>query len=163
MDFLNSVWGIKENISPLEISARAIVMFFITLVMIRVSGMRSINKSNPFEAVIAILIGGILSRGVVGATPFLSTVISSVAILIVQKLLSRLSFYSRWVDKMSKGDQTLLYKDGRFIEENMKKSDITTMEIYEDLRLKCHLKSLESVEEIFMEKKGEVSFIIKDK
>jgi uncharacterized membrane protein YcaP (DUF421 family) len=103
MKFFNDVWGIKENLSPLEISARAIVMFLITLILIRLSGMRSINKSTPFEAVIAILIGGILSRGVAGATPFLSTVFGAIAIVVVQKILSRLSFYNSWINNASKG------------------------------------------------------------
>jgi uncharacterized membrane protein YcaP (DUF421 family) len=161
MKFLNDVWGIKENIGPLEITARAVVMFLITLIIIRISGMRAINKSTPFEAVITILIGGILSRGVIGATPFFSAVFGSIAIIIIQKLLSRLSFYNSWIDKASKGEAVLLYKDGKFLEENMKKSDVTAKEIYEDLRLKCQLNTLDNIEEIFMEKKGEISFIRK--
>jgi uncharacterized membrane protein YcaP (DUF421 family) len=43
----------------------------------------------------------------------------------------------------------------------MKKSDVTIKEIYEDLRLKCHVKTFDTIEEIFLEKKGEISFIKK--
>lgn len=69
-DFLTEFWGVNEHISLLEIIARSIVMFLVTFGIIRFTGMRPFRKNAPFDMVIAFLIGGVLSRGVVGATPF---------------------------------------------------------------------------------------------
>ncbi|MGN6165564.1 MAG: hypothetical protein ACTHOF_13585 [Flavisolibacter sp.] len=87
MEFLNQWWGINENISPLEIAARSAVMFLIALVLICMSGMRPFGKGNGVDTIISFLIGAILSRGVVGATPFFSTVASAVVIFLFITLL----------------------------------------------------------------------------
>ncbi len=163
MEFLNDWWGINENITPLEIAARAGVMFLITFLVIRITGMRSFRKNNPFDLVIAFLIGGILSRGVVGATPFFSTIIGAFAIIILQKILSKLSFYIPWFETITKGQRHLIYKNGQFIKENMMEADLTKLEIYEDVRVQFQTETLDEFEEIYVEKTGEISFIKKDK
>src|SRR5947209_8494309 len=69
MQELTEIWGVKENIAPLEIAARAFVMFFIALALIRISGMRAFGSGSAFDNIIVFLIGAILSRGVIAATP----------------------------------------------------------------------------------------------
>src|SRR5579885_2372257 len=115
MRFLNDWWGINENITPLEIMARSAVMFIIALALIRMAGMRPFGKGESFDQVITFLIGAILSRGIVGATPFFSTVASVLVIIFIHKLFSKLSIYNRFIGKLTKGNNYLLYKDGSFI------------------------------------------------
>lgn len=135
MKFLNQYWGVNENISPSEIFVRAVVMFLVALLLIRVSGMWPFGKDDPFDTVIAFLIGGILVRGIIGATPFFSTISGTIAILIVHKILSKLSFYSKAFGKVVKGRNYILYKNGEYNIENMKKTNITKDDIFEELRL----------------------------
>jgi uncharacterized membrane protein YcaP (DUF421 family) len=163
MEFVNKWWGINENISPAEITARAVVMFILTFLVIRFTGMRSFRQNNPLDLVIAFLIGGILSRGVVGATPFFTTLFGAVALLILQKILFKLSFVSKWFEITIKGERFLIYENGKFIRENMRKADVTKLEVYEDLRVQFQTESLEQFEKIYVEKTGEISFVKKDK
>ncbi len=44
----------------------------------------------------------------------------------------------------------------------MNKASITEEDIYEELRLKCNVYSLESIEQVLIEKTGELSFIKKN-
>src|SRR6478672_1075121 len=89
MKFMNDWWGINENIAPLEIAARSAVMFIIALLLIRMAGMRPFGKGEGFDKIITFLIGSILSRGVVVATPFFSTVVSMIVIILIHKTLSK--------------------------------------------------------------------------
>jgi uncharacterized membrane protein YcaP (DUF421 family) len=163
MKFMNEWWGINENISPLEIAARSAVMFLIALLLMRMAGMRPFGKGEPFDNIITFLIGGILSRGVVGATPFFSTVISMVVIIIIHKALAKLSIYNKWFGARVKGEKILLYRDGSFMKKNMAKTNITENDILEDLRLVAQADSLNAIKEVYMERTGEISFVKQEK
>ena len=162
MKFMNNWWGINENISPLEIAARSAVMFVIALLLMRMAGMRPFAKGVPFDNIITFLIGGILSRGVVGATPFFSTVASMIVIIVIHKALAKLSIYSKWFGKQVKGERVLLYRDGMFMEKNMQEANITQHDILEDLRLEVQLDSLDKIQEAYMERSGKISFVKKE-
>jgi uncharacterized membrane protein YcaP (DUF421 family) len=162
MEFLNHWWGINENITPLEIAARSAAMFFIALVLIRISGMRPFGKGNGVDAIISFLIGAILSRGVVGATPFFSTVASVIVILLIHNLLAKLSLYHKWIERKVKGKTYLLYENGSFMEANMKKADVSEKDIFEELRIQCQLDALDQIKKVYMERTGEISFVKKE-
>jgi uncharacterized membrane protein YcaP (DUF421 family) len=162
MKFLNDWWGINENISPLEIAARSAVMFIAALLLIRLAGMRPFGKGEPFDQIIAFLIGGILSRGVVAATPFVPTIVSMIVIILVHKLFAKLSIYNKWFGAKVKGEKVLLYRDGTFLKDNMNRVNITEHDIMEDLRLEVQLGNLDKIQEAYMERTGKISFVKKD-
>ena len=162
MKFMNAWWGINENIGPLEIIARSAVMFVIALLLLRLGGMRPFGKKEPFDNIISFLTGAILSRGVVGATPFFSTVASMIVIILIHKILAKLSIYSKAFGEQVKGKKVLLFRDGMFMKENMNRVNITEHDIMEDLRLEVQLGSLEEIREVYMERTGEISFVKKD-
>jgi uncharacterized membrane protein YcaP (DUF421 family) len=162
MKFLNQWWGINENISPLEIAARSAVMFVVALLLIRMAGMRPFGKGEPFDQIITFLIGGILSRGVVGATPFIPTVVSMIVIILVHKVFAKLSIYNKWFGAKVKGEKILLYRDGNFMPENMRKVNITEHDILEDVRLQLQSADLNKVTEVYLERTGKISFIKKE-
>jgi uncharacterized membrane protein YcaP (DUF421 family) len=162
MKFINAWWGINENISPLEIAARSAAMFLIALLLMRMAGMRPFGKGEPFDNIISFLIGGILSRGVVGATPFFSTIASMIVIIIIHKILAKLSIYSKWFGAKVKGEKVLLFRNGMFVKENMNRVNITEHDILEDLRLEVQISSMEKIEEAYMERSGKISFVKKE-
>jgi uncharacterized membrane protein YcaP (DUF421 family) len=162
MEFMNNWWGVNENISPLEIAARSAVMFIIALLLIRMAGMRPFGKGDGFDKIITFLIGAILSRGVVGATPFFSTVASMIVIILIHKLFAKLSIYSKWFGEKVKGERILLFRDGNFFKKNMNHVNITEHDVLEDLRLTTQSESIEKIKEAYMERTGEISFVKKE-
>lgn len=159
MDFLIEWWGQKDNITSLEVIARGAVMFAIMLVLLRFTGMRSFVKGSVFDNVIIILLGAVLGRGVVGGTPFFSALAGGIALLLIHKFISRLTFYNKWAGRQLKGEPTLLFANGNFLYDKMKESDITEHDIMEELRLSCHCKTMDGIHEVYMERSGKISFI----
>ena len=126
-ELLTKYFGVNEHISILEIIVRSVIMFLLTFLMVRITGMRQFRKNNPFDMVITFLIGGVLSRGVVGATPLLATLASTLALILLQKFFYTLTFKSEKIEKLMKGERYLVYTGGKFIKENMAKADITRL------------------------------------
>lgn len=158
---LTKIWGAVNDTGTGEIAARSAVMFVLMILMLRVSGMRSFGKGDVFDNILTILLGAVLARGIVGATPFLSAVAAGIIILAVHNLLSKLSFYSKWIGRAVKGEAKKPYAHGEFDGNNMRNADLTKADIDEQLRAKLHTATLQEMEAIYFEQTGKVSFVKK--
>ena len=67
---ITEIFGSGEDLSPMQMAARAFVMFFIALLLIRLAGMRVFGIRTAFDNILVIMLGAILSRGVAGSSPF---------------------------------------------------------------------------------------------
>jgi uncharacterized membrane protein YcaP (DUF421 family) len=162
MESLTRIWGVDEHLTPLELAARAAVMFFIALILVRISGMRAFGKGNAYDTIITILIGGILSRGVIGATPFLSTVAGGLVIVLLHRSIAWATLRSIRFSKLVSGKKVLLYEHGHFIAKNLDKAFVTEDDVMEELRIKVQLGNLDSIDKVYYEKTGEIGFVKKE-
>jgi uncharacterized membrane protein YcaP (DUF421 family) len=160
MDF-TTLFGSGEHLNPLQMGIRGFVMFFIALLLIRIGGMRIFGKKSAFDYIIIIMLGAVLARGVVGASPFISTVVASAVMILIHKVLAMLSMRYIWVGKIVKGIHRPLYENGRMDSRNMKLEAISEDDLLEAVRLQINKNSLANVAKIVIEKSGELSVIEK--
>ena len=159
---INEIFGSGENLTALQMAARAFVMFFIALFLVRIGGMRIFGKKTAFDNILVIMLGAILSRGVTGASPFFSTVAAGAAMVVVHKVLAWLAMKHIWVGKIVKGYRHSLYKNGEIDYKNLRKTSISEDDLMEGVREELHTDSFDEVKEIFMEKTGEISVVKKN-
>lgn len=107
------------------------------------------------------MLGSVLSRAVVGASPFIPTILASASLVIIHKIIARLSVSNQRISHMVKGNPLSIYKDGILNEKNLKKCSLSFGDVMEEVRLNANHNSLENIEEIFMERTGEISVIEK--
>ncbi|MDO3625566.1 DUF421 domain-containing protein [Mucilaginibacter sp. BT774] len=162
MKLLQQLFGEGKDLSALQMCDRAVVIYFIALLMLRISGRRTFGKKTAFDNTIAIILGAILSRAVVGASAFMPTVACGLALVLLHRLLAWASLHSRIVKHFLQGASIPLYRDGKLNKENMATSLITEDELIEDMRLKANIGRLAEAEEIYMETNGEVGVVKKD-
>ena len=160
---IHDLFGTGPNLTTLQMAVRSFVMFFIALALIRIAGMRIFGKKTAFDNVLSIMLGAILARGVIGATPFFATVVASAVMIIIHKVLAFLALKYVWVGKIVKGIHRPLYKDGQFNRRNMEITAISKDDIMEGVRMHLNSNSLEAVDEAFIEKNGQVSVTRKKK
>src|ERR1043165_5253637 len=146
---ITEIWENNDKIGPLEIAARSVVIFVYLIILLRISGMRPFGKGDVFDKILTFLLGAVLARGIVGATPFISTLVSGVVLVGIHSLLSKLTFYNKLIGRIIKGQKVLLYSDGKFNEDNMRKANITQHDIEEELRIEVQMGSLDEIKEVY--------------
>src|SRR5579883_2380797 len=112
-NFLKFFFGEGSNLDIHQMAARGVVVFVFTLLLIRVSGRRSFGLHKPFDTCIAVLLGAVLSRAVVGASPFFSTIAAAASLALMHRLLAMLAVRFPRLDLAMNGSCRTLYADGR--------------------------------------------------
>ncbi|MBC9913405.1 DUF421 domain-containing protein [Chitinophaga varians] len=161
MDITDVLWGNGEQLDLLQMSVRASCMFFIAFLLIRLGGMRIFGKRSPFDMIIIIMLGAILARGVVGASPFWSTVAASTMMVVINRLVAWLCTTSDTANDVIKGKHLLLCENGQIHWDNMKVASLSKSDLMESLRLETKQDSLEKIEKAYMETNGRISFLLK--
>jgi uncharacterized membrane protein YcaP (DUF421 family) len=162
MKVLYHIFGEGKDLSTLQMCDRAIVIYFIALLFLRISGRRTFGKKTAFDNTIAIILGAILSRAVVGASAFVPTVACSLVLVLIHRALAWVSIRNKNIKHILEGVSIPLYKNGKLNQENLNTALISEDELKGDLRLKANIGRFAEAEEIYMETNGEVSVVKKE-
>lgn len=160
-DFFLYIFGKGKELTTLQVSVRAFIMFFVALALLRLGGMRIFAKKSAFDDVVAVMLGAILSRGVTGASPFGDTIAAAAIMILVHRVISWLCLHNKGIASLVKGKPVILYKDGTIIQSNLTKCSLSKDDLAESLRTSTNKDSLTDVETVIMENNGKISFILK--
>lgn len=162
MDFIGNIFGAGKDLNILQMSARGIVIFVISLVLIRISGRRSFGLHTPLDNIIAITLGAVLSRAVVGVSPFLPVICTCLVIVLLHRLFSWLAIHNKKLKHIAEGKKILLYRNGQFLKMNMDKALVGEEDIMQGVRSSALVDDTAKIEAIYMERNGEISVIKKE-
>ena len=161
MQALIALFGEGRDLSALQMAMRAAATFFAALVFIRISGRRSFGQRSPFDYVVAILLGATLSRVIVGASPAVPTLIASLMIVLMHRVLAWGCVRSRTLESLVGGAERQLYRDGTFDDEQMSAALVTRTDVLEAVRQKLGTDAMDRVQRAILERNGEISIIRK--
>jgi uncharacterized membrane protein YcaP (DUF421 family) len=162
MNTLIDLFGEGKDLNALQMSCRAIVVFLLAFALIRVSGRRSFGLHTPLDNIIVIILGAVLSRAIVGASPFIPIIVSSIVIVLMHRSLGWLIANNKAAEKLMEGNRITLFKDGHFIGPNISKALVCREEIMEEVRKSALTENLAKIDTIYMERNGEISAIQKE-
>ena len=162
MGIIIELFGEGKDLNALQMSCRTVVMFIIALALIRIAGIKTFGKNSAFDNIIIIMLGAILSRGVVGVSPFFPVVSSGLTLVLMTRIISVLSIYNKAFGKLVKGQSRSLLKNGTINKSNLHKSLLSENDLIESIRKEGNTTSLEDIEEAFLERDGTISIIKKD-
>src|ERR1700759_457735 len=122
MEFIINIFGEGKDLTLMQMVARSVVIFFVCLILIRISGRRSFGIRTPLDNIVVILLGALLSRAVVGASPFMPIIGCALTFVLLHRMLGWLITKSRLVSSLVEGEKICLFEKGDFVKENLKKS-----------------------------------------
>ncbi len=154
--------GTGTDLSPLQMGVRAFFIFIIAGALIRIAGIRAFGMKSPFDYTIILLLGAILSRAVYGGSSIISIVTACLVIVLMHRLFGYLSVYSDKFGRLIKGDKILLFKDGKVLRKNMRKSLISDKDLAEGIRMEIHAEKQDLVDAAYLERSGHISVILKE-
>ena len=140
---------------------RAIVLYLVVLVVMRLMGKREIGQLQPFELAISIMIADLASTPMTDiGIPLTNGIVPILGLLIMHLLISTLNIKSIKVREIICGKPRILVYRGKIDEDALRKEKLTINELQEKLRSK-DIVTLGEVEYAILETSGEVTVIKK--
>ena len=140
---------------------RAIIIYLIVLIVMRLMGKREIGQLQPFELAISIMIADLASIPMTDpGVPIFNGIVPILGLLAMHLIITVLNIKSVNIRKITCGKPTVLVYRGKIDEEALKRERFTISELQERLRVK-DVFNLGDVEFAILETNGEISVIQK--
>ena len=147
----------------LTIFMRALILYLVIVVFMRLMGKRQIGQMQPYEIVIALLAADVVAAPMQDpAISLVEGIVPMVALFVCHNLISFLCVKSRKLRKVFCGKTSTLIRNGAIQEKELKKLSLSVEELMEALRAKDAF-SLEDVYCATMETNGKLSVMMQNK
>ncbi|MCA0989802.1 DUF421 domain-containing protein [Pseudalkalibacillus hwajinpoensis] len=145
----------------IEVILRSLFILIGLFIITKLLGKKQLSKLSYFEYIVGIIIGDIAGSLSMDVEVSLLHGVTSILIwTLISVFLSYISMKNKKVRDFVEGKARVFIKDGKILEENLKKERFTTDELLEMLRKKSVFKASE-VEFALLEADGELSVLLK--
>jgi uncharacterized membrane protein YcaP (DUF421 family) len=129
------------------------------VVLLRISGKRTLSKMNAFDFVVTVALGSTLATILLNKQmPVLEGVAALALLIALQFVITWLSVRSDWVKHIAKSEPSLLLRDGILLNEAMHRERVTAEEIDAAIR-ESGAEDRKSVSCVVLESDGSLSVI----
>jgi uncharacterized membrane protein YcaP (DUF421 family) len=136
-----------------------ILAYICLIILLRVSGKRTLSKMNAFDFVVTVALGSTLATVLLNKSVALADGVLAMALLIgLQYLITFLSVRSPFFSKMVKATPTLLVYRGEMLHAAMKKQRVNEDEIHAIIREKG-MASVEDADAVVLETDGSLTVV----
>lgn len=162
--FFDIAFGIHgEDLTWWQMSVRAVVVFFVALVILRIGNHRIFGKNSAFDIVLGIIYGSVLSRAITGNSPFIPTLVAALVLVLLHKALATVAYHSSFgFGDFIKGEGVKLVEDGNLKRDALRKNSVTENDLEEALRKSGTEADLSRIKSAYLERSGKISVIMKD-
>src|SRR5215212_1887097 len=140
----------------MDLVLRAIVVFFLMLVITRAVGRRELSSMEPFDLILLVVMGDLIQQGVTQSDYSLTgaaIVIVTIAALTVAT--AYLSYRFRRLRPLLEGEPVVLVADGRVLEPNLRRQRMTIDEVVAEARQQS-IGGLQDVRFAVLESNGKI-------
>lgn len=136
-----------------------LVTFVSLVIILRVTGKRTLSKLNVFDFIITIALGSTVATIVLSSDITLAEGITAILLLtLLQYFITYLSVRWPWWRRLITDQPTMLYHQNQFLTESMQRVRISHSEILQAIRNQGY-GSLRQVEAVVLETNGDMSII----
>lgn len=139
---------------------RAVGVYLILLVLLRIAGKRTLSQVTTFDFVLILIIAETTQQALLGEDYSLTnmTIIASTLVLL-SLVFAYVDFYlpnvSKWVD----GAPLIVVRDGEILKDRVRRELVTEEDILESARMKHGIERMDQIKYAVLEKSGDISII----
>ena len=143
-----------------EFIVRAGVVYVALLVMVRLTGKRTVGQFTPFDLVVVMLLAESVSNSMSGADhSLLGGLIAAATLVTLDVLFAFATSRSRVLDKFVEGSPVLIGRDGVIYQDVIKQQRVSQGDV--DAALREHDCDLENLRMAILESDGKISVLKK--
>jgi uncharacterized membrane protein YcaP (DUF421 family) len=141
---------------------RAVAVYLMVMVLMRVSGKRAVGQFTPFDLVLLILIGNAVQNGINGGDNSLTGAFVMAGTLIaLNYAVAFATSRSRRAEQIIEGVPVVVARDGKLFEQVLRRELVSRDDFDEALRT-CGVRHLHQVEIALLETNGRISVVQKE-
>lgn len=145
----------------LQIISLTVLVYFSLVFILRIAGKRTLSEINAFDLLVTITIGSIAATTMISEnTSFFDGIVAVITLVFLQYIISKLDVHFKFVGDKIISEPTLLYYNGEFLQNNMKKTRVTKKDILQQVRLQSET-TITNIDAVVLESNGKLSVIKK--
>jgi len=150
------------EIKMVIVAIRAVILYSILLVSMRIMGKGELGELQPFDLVVSLMLAelAVMPMEDLGA-PLIHGFMATATIMFLQCLISYITLKSNGARKVICGTPTIILDHGRFNTKDMNKLRINVNDVLGQMRLKGYC-NIEEIDYLILETNGEMSVIAPD-
>ncbi len=138
------------------IAARVAIAYGYLLLLVRLSGKRTIREGTPFDLVVALIVSDFPDDMIWGEVPVSQGLVAIGTIMLLHLAVSVLSVHSPRFQQLVDSVPRLLLLDGRTLAKNMRQAHVSESDLDAMLR-ECEIQEHEDVKVGMLERSGRLS------
>ena len=158
MDLTNVLGDASSDLTVLQVSLRAIVVFVFATVLFRCLPRKSLADTTVIDLILTLLIGSSLSRAMTGNAPIGPVLAACVVLGLLWNLLGLLSVRSERFFTLVKGRPLEVIRDGKLDEAVLKRAHMGRRDLRQKLRMQGYAR-IEDVPRAYIERNGAISVL----
>lgn len=140
---------------------RAVAVYILMLVVIRLLGKRTVGNFTAFDLLVALMLGEVVDEIIYGDVSFAQGTVAILVVALAKYLTAWLSYFDHGLNRILEGAPTPVIRNGEFQKQGLRSEIMNEKEVMAALRL-AGVDDLREVRLACVEVDGEVSVIRED-
>jgi uncharacterized membrane protein YcaP (DUF421 family) len=145
--------------ATVRVALAGLASYAALVLLLRLSGKRTLSKLNAFDLAVTVAIGSSLSAATLSSDVTVAEGVAGFLVLVLAQLIvARLSVHLRWFGRLVRSEPQFLLRDGVFLDDAMRRERLTKPEVLAAIRQAGQAR-IEEVGAVVLETDGSISVL----
>ncbi|MBC6699103.1 DUF421 domain-containing protein [Hymenobacter puniceus] len=163
-EFFNNLLGMQATADTITVGqtcARAVLVFLVALVLLRLSGRRTFGGNSALDMVVKFMFGALLSRVIIADAPMGITFVAAAALVAVHRALAYAVYFSPLLRKLVKGSDSILAEGPTIHQHELRRASVSEQEFQAGVRVAANTDDLSTTNVVRLEHDGTITVVKK--